>query len=248
MHLAIEVVCQPPVVVQPTQIRAAHVADLQLLVARGPARVRQSLELALPVRLDLLRLPQLEMLGDGDVDGADGAERLDLLQRNGDSSAEVRDLAQQGVGLADLVGGLLEAALRLVDLAVALVDILCHVAGVVELEGPAPPLVRVGALVLCLERLAVHARARPDVLLGVGEEVVRARAGEVGAADLGIRDGELRLAGGARAVHELFAHELLYASVSVLLFRRGGARWDCEASYRAAFSVPPPWFEMVVEW
>jgi len=68
VHLAVKVVGQASVVVQPAQIRAAHVAHLQLLVARGPGRVGEGLEFALAVRLGGLRLAQLEELGHGDVD------------------------------------------------------------------------------------------------------------------------------------------------------------------------------------
>ena len=49
MHLAVEVVREPAVVVQPAQVRAADVAHLQLLVARGAGRLGERPELALAV-------------------------------------------------------------------------------------------------------------------------------------------------------------------------------------------------------
>lgn len=115
--------------------------------------------------------------------------------------------AHQGVGLADLLGRLLEAALGLVDLAVAAVDVVLHVAQVVEVEAPAALLVGIGLGVLGLEGLVVDLGAGAELVLGVGEEVVGAVADEVGAADLGVGDAELgrALVG---AAHELLAHEL----------------------------------------
>lgn len=107
----------------------------------------------------------------------------------------------QGIGLPDFIGRLLQPPLRRVDPPVALVNVLLHVPHVVVLE-PVLALVR-RALVFRFQRLAVHFRAGAEVLLGVGEEVVRAGAGEEGAADFRVRDGELGMARGGSGAHEL---------------------------------------------
>lgn len=49
----------------------------------------------------------------------------------------------------------------------------------------------------------MHFWARPEVLLGVCEEIVRAGADEVGSAEFGVGDGELGGACGGRGAHEL---------------------------------------------
>lgn len=100
-----------------------------------------------------------------------------------------RSLAYQGIGLPDLIGRLLQPPLRRVDPPVALVDVLLHVPHVVVLEAVLTLVRR--ALVLRFQRLAVHLGTGAEVLLGVGEEVVRAGAGEEGAADFRVGDGEL---------------------------------------------------------
>jgi len=107
----------------------------------------------------------------------------------------------QGIGLPDFIGRLLQPPLRRVDSPVALVNVLLHVPHVVVLE-PVLALVR-RALVFRFQRLAVHLGAGAEVLLGVGEEVVRAGADEEGAADFGVCDGELGVARGSSGAHEL---------------------------------------------
>jgi hypothetical protein len=62
MHLPVEVVGEAAVIVEAAQVCAADVADLQLLVARGPRSVGQRLELALALRLGLASLPYAEEL------------------------------------------------------------------------------------------------------------------------------------------------------------------------------------------
>jgi len=121
----------------------------------------------------------------------------------------------QSVGLPDLLGRLLETALGRVNLAVAAVNVVLHVPVVVEFEAPPALLVGVCLLVLRLERLVVHLWAGPQLVLGVGEEVVGAVADEVGAADLGVGDAELRRAL-VGAAHGLLAHELLCVGVSIV--------------------------------
>lgn len=89
MHLSIEVVREPSIVVQPAQVRATDIADLEFLVARGTARVGQGLELALAVASDLLGLAQLEVLRHCEVDAAGGAEDFDLLEARAYGFGEV---------------------------------------------------------------------------------------------------------------------------------------------------------------
>lgn len=99
-----------------------------------------------------------------------------------------------------------------------------HVAHVIILEAPPALLLGVGLLVLGLERLIVNFATGPQFVLGVGEEVVRAVADEIRAANLGVGDAELgrALVG---SVHELLAHELLCAVLVVLFFSLGPG-WD----------------------
>src|SRR5690242_5184989 len=132
----------------------------------------------------------------------------DKEEREDDEEGGGRRHPYQGVCLANLLGRLLQTALGLVDLAVAAVNVVLHVAQVVKVEPPAALLVGVGVEVLGLEGLVVDLGTGPQLVLCVCEEVVRAVADEVGAADLGVRDAELRCAL-VGAAHELLAHELL---------------------------------------
>ena len=75
------------------------------------------------------------MLVEGTRHHPRATEDFDLKQAGLDGGCEIGDLLEQGVGLANLVGGLLEATLSGVDAAVAVVDVLLQVAQVVELEG-----------------------------------------------------------------------------------------------------------------
>lgn len=46
MHLPIKVIRQSPIIVQSTQIRATHVADLQFLVTRRPGGVGEHFQIS----------------------------------------------------------------------------------------------------------------------------------------------------------------------------------------------------------
>lgn len=217
MHLTIEVVRQPAIVVEPAEVCAADVADLQLLVARGPAGVGEGLEVSLALLLGLLGLADLEVLLDGARDAPFLGQDGDLEQACVDGLGDVGDLLQQRVRLPDLVGRLLEPALRRVDPAVALVDVLLHVAHVVVLEPELGLFLAVEPLPFALERLAVHFWAGSEVLLCVGEEVVGAGANDKGAANAGVAEGDLGGAGAAGA------HELVWGDLSVgFTYRLGG--------------------------
>ncbi len=98
----------------------------------------------------------------------------------------------QRIRLSNLIRRLLQPPLRGVDPPIALVNVLLHVAHVIVFEAVLA-LVRRG-LVFRLQRLAVHLRTRTQVLLRVGEEVVRAGADQVGPADFRVGEGELRVA------------------------------------------------------
>lgn len=109
--------------------------------------------------------------------------------------------AYQGICLADLVRRLLQTSLRSLDPPVALVNVLLHVPHVVVFEAVLALVRRV--LVLRFERFAVHFGAGSEVLFCVCEEVVRAGADEEGAADFGVRHGELGMSRGGTGAHEL---------------------------------------------
>lgn len=223
VHLAVEVVGEAAVVVEPAEVGAADVADLQLLVARGTGRVGEGLELLLAVELGLRGLAHAEELVLGARDFGHGAEDLDFEEAVADGRGEFGDALElcvllvtgrnksrqgavpyQNIGLTNLVRRLLQPPLRSVDAAVALVNVLLQVAHVVVLEAVLLLLAVAQRLVLGLDALGVHLGTRADVLLGVGEEVVRTGAGEVRPADFRVRHGEL---GGARRRRR--AHELL---------------------------------------
>lgn len=105
------------------------------------------------------------------------------------------------VSLPDLIGRLLQPSLRSIDPPVALIDVLLHISHVVVLE---PIFALVGrGFIFGLERFAMDLGAGPEVLLGVREEVVRACAGNVGATDFWVSDGELSVSRRGTGAHEL---------------------------------------------
>src|SRR5690242_7755689 len=80
-------------------------------------------------------------------------------------------------------------------------DLICYP------EEPHALLFGVGLLVLGLERFIVDLGAGPQFVLCIGEEIVRAVADKVGAADLGIFYGELWRALVGTADELLLAHD-----------------------------------------
>lgn len=78
MHLSKEVIGQTPVIIQPAEVGAANVADLQLLVSTGPRCVGQCFEFPLAILLHLFQLANLEVFRHGGIDAAQLAEDLDL--------------------------------------------------------------------------------------------------------------------------------------------------------------------------
>jgi hypothetical protein len=109
--------------------------------------------------------------------------------------------------LADLIRGLLQPALCSVDSPVTIINILLHIAHVVELKAPFRLIRRGRGVVLCFQPLAMHFGTRSEVLLRIGKEVVRAGADEVGAANFRIRDGELGIATLSASPNELVSCE-----------------------------------------
>lgn len=94
VHLAVEVVRQAAVVVEAGEVGAADVADLQLLVARGPRGVGEGLELALTHLLLVLGGADLVQLVEGERDAAHLAEDGDLEEACVDGLGEVGDLLE----------------------------------------------------------------------------------------------------------------------------------------------------------
>jgi hypothetical protein len=80
VHLSVEVICEAAIVIEATEVCATDVADLEFLVARGPRRIGQRLQLALALRLGLYRLPDPEELVLGAGDFGHGAEDLDFQE------------------------------------------------------------------------------------------------------------------------------------------------------------------------
>lgn len=92
MHLPVEMIRQPPIVVQSTQIRTAHVTDLQLLMPAGARGVGQGFELALFFFFAGLGGADLVELGVCGVDGAGFAQDADFEEAGVDGAGEVGDL------------------------------------------------------------------------------------------------------------------------------------------------------------
>lgn len=105
--------------------------------------------------------------------------------------------------MPDLVWGLLQPALRSLDSAVTVVNVLLHIAQVVEIEPPFRLLRSGSGLILRLQSFTVHLRAGSEVLLRVGEEVVRAGSNKVGAADFRVRNLKLGIATLSAGTNEL---------------------------------------------
>ena len=111
--------------------------------------------------------------------------------------------AYQIIGLPNLIRRLLQPSLGRINPSIALINILLHIAHVVVLKPPFRPVAGRCSFVFCFESLAVDFRAWAEVLFGVCELVVRAGADEVGAADFGVGDCEVGVAGRGCCAHEL---------------------------------------------
>lgn len=109
----------------------------------------------------------------------------------------------QVVGLPDLVRSLFQASLSGIDTSVTIIDVFLHVAHIVVIESPFGLLSCRGGLILRLQSFAVNFLTRAQVLLGIGEEVMRTSADEIRATDFWIGDLELRIARGSAGTYEL---------------------------------------------
>lgn len=118
-------------------------------------------------------------------------------------------LTHQNIRLPNLIGRLLKTSLRSLYPTIAVVNVLVQIAHVVVLEAQPLLLPVRHAVVFDLETLGVHLGALAQILLRVGEEVVRAGPREVRAADFGVGEGELGGAG-CRCAHELLEQLSLF--------------------------------------
>lgn len=94
VHLSEEVVRQTAVVVQSTKVGAAHVADLQFLVAGGARGVLEVLEFALAGFLLVFGSADLVEFIEGEGDGACFSQDGDFEETCVDCFGEVGDLFQ----------------------------------------------------------------------------------------------------------------------------------------------------------
>lgn len=94
VHLPVEVIRQPAIIVESTQIGTANVADLQLLVARRAGRVSKVFELALAGLFLVFGCADLEQLVISLGDAAHLAQDRDLEQARVNRLGELRDLFQ----------------------------------------------------------------------------------------------------------------------------------------------------------
>ena len=109
MHFAVEMIRQSSIVIQPAQIRPAHVANLKLLVPAWPRRIRKGTELALFLFLGSLGGSDLIEFCDGGGDGARFAEDGDFEESSIYSAREVGDLFELCI---DMSAGFLRAVLK----------------------------------------------------------------------------------------------------------------------------------------
>ena len=205
---------QPPIIIQPTQIRPTNITHLQLLVTTRPRRVSQDLQL--PALLLLLPPPPLDppQTLQRRLNHSTLPQHLHLLQPRHDRPVQLAHPLQQGICLQDLIRGFIQPALRGLDAAVTVVDELLQVAKVLMLElrfvgicvwiGGICGAAGGRAVVVGFERLGVDFGTWAKVEFSVGEEVVRAGTHDEGFADTGVRNGQV---GGGRGV--CVAHKLL---------------------------------------
>lgn len=131
-------------------------------------------------------------------------------------------MTYQNISLTNLIRRLLQPPLRRINPPITLINVLLQVAHVIILEAILLPLLVRQRLVLRLQPLRVHLGAGANVLLGVGEQIVRTGAGEVRTADFGIRHGELGGARRRRRAHELLEQLSLFGGHGCGCVRLGG--------------------------
>lgn len=152
MHLSEEVIRQTTVVIQSTEVCAAHIADLQFLVARGAGGILEVFEFALTSFLLVFGGADLVEFVEGEGDGACFSEDGDLEETCVDCFGEVGNLFQlvllklnnerwvgrayKIVRLPNLIRRLLQAPLSRINSPITIIDILLHVAHVVKVKPP----------------------------------------------------------------------------------------------------------------
>ena len=92
MHLSIKMVRQPPIIIQPRQIRTTHIADLQLLVAARPRCIRERLEFGLVLGLGEQRRADTDVFFQGARDEGGCAEDFDFEEAGLDGFREIGNL------------------------------------------------------------------------------------------------------------------------------------------------------------
>lgn len=92
MHLAVKVIRQSPIVIQSTQIRTTHVADLQFLMSAGARGVGQGFELALFLFFAGFGGADFVEFGVCGVHGAGFGQDADFEEAGVDGAGEVGDL------------------------------------------------------------------------------------------------------------------------------------------------------------
>lgn len=92
MHLPVEMIRQPPIIIQSTQIGSTDIADLQFLMPRGTRGVGEGFKFALFILFGGLCDVDLVEFRDGGGDGAGFAEDGDFKETSVDGTREVGDL------------------------------------------------------------------------------------------------------------------------------------------------------------
>ena len=139
-------------------------------------------------------------------------------------AAEITNSLQQRIRLPNLLRRLLQPSLRNINLPITLPHMLPNIRLIIKLKPQLPLLLFRQRLVLFPQVGQVGFGAGAEVLFCVGEEVVGAGAGEVGAADFGVGEGEGLFSRGAGHGHEVVAHELFeeFALFCCHFWGRGG--------------------------
>lgn len=141
-----------------------------------------------------------------EINRADFTQRFYFRNPRLDRLPQSRDLREKSIMLPNLIRRLLQPPLRALNSPITFRDIFPHIPLPIEIESPFFALGVCGGVIFVFEVRLVGFGAGAQVLFGVGEEVVRAAAAEVGAADFGVGDCEGWGAGGVGACEELVAH------------------------------------------
>lgn len=99
----------------------------------------------------------------------------------------------QIVSLSNLIRSFLQPSLGGVNPPVTVVDVLLHIAHIVIIKAPFSLFRSRSKIIFRLQSFAMHLRTSAQVLLGIGEKVMRTRSREIRPADFGIGDRQLRI-------------------------------------------------------